>query len=1153
MAVPCPTCGSPVTEGARFCASCGTQLGEVRDRGELRKVVTILFADVTGSTSLGEQLDPERLRALLGSYFTEMTHVIASWGGTVEKYIGDAIMAAFGVPTVREDDAERALRAALEMGERLEALNEGFERDHRVRLQIRIGVNTGEVVAPVGSVPEQLMVTGDAVNVAARLEQAAVPGTVLVGERSYLATRAAFTFEEPMELDVKGKAAPVSARRLVDVLPEPQRGVPGLRAPMIGRDRELETLLGMFDEAVETGRPRMTIVYGTAGIGKSRLTNEFVSAVRARHPAATVLRGRCLAAGHGITYWALAEVLRGIIEVGLADPVEEVRRRLAERIGPMLGGLGLPTQEVDQTIAALATTAGIALDGADRPPVTAEDMARAWPRLATAQVASAPAVWLIEDLHWAGEPVPEMLQRIAAGTEGPLILLATARPEFAETHPEFAAWGGVTTSLSLRPLTDAQSEQLVGSLLEVADLPEKLRAEILSKAEGNPFFVEEIIQRLIDEGTVVREEGHWRATGAEAPPIPDSIQALVASRIDGLPAAVHRVLQEAAVVGRIFWAAPLAKAIGEDVASALHELERKGLILVRPTTSLSGETEYMFKHAVVRDVAYASLPKARRARAHAEVGSWIASISGDRADELAELVADHYYNAVAGEDADLAWLSDAAGREEIRRRAFQALIAAGRIARRRFATPRAVELHKKAISLAVRDEERVDGYEELGRDHESAFHGDEAFAAFAEAIAVARRDPGHAERLAVLTRRAGSVVALRGGSFRGQPDMDAVDVLIDEGLAVATSPRERAALLLAKGAMFIRRAFPADADTRVIEDRLAAVREAALVAEDLDPALRFSILDTLVDLYMAVGDYPAALESAQTALPLLDEIDSPAPAAPAYFEASLAMLGLAGDAPLALELAEKSSEIAKTRSPHEQMHSTFALMRVAYRLGDWDRVEACLEDHLANFALETGVRCINVQMGPSEGALVLAHRGDTQRALELARLPFPFERIVGPIEGAQAGALVAAGAVDEGFDLAERVLATAPRWRSLEAAVAALEASTFNQEADALTRVVTELASLRAVGPHMAALVDRADGRARALRGDPTGADLLRSAAERFDTQLAVFDAARTRELLADVVPASEARGLLETAKAVYERLRATPHLRRVDERLAAL
>ena len=1150
MALACPTCGSPVSPGARFCASCGAQLSEQAELGEQRKVVSILFADVTGSTSLGEQLDPERLRALLGSYFGEMTHVIQSWGGTVEKYIGDAIMAVFGVPTVREDDAERALRAALEMGERLEALNEGFERDHRVRLQIRIGVNTGEVVAPVGSAPEQLIVTGDAVNVAARLEQAAAPGAILVGERTFLASRSAFTFDEAMDLDLKGKAAPVVARRVLGALAEPQRGVPGLRAPMIGRDRELETLLGLFDEAVETGRPRMTVVYGPAGIGKSRLTNEFVSAVRARHPEAAVLRGRCLAAGHGITYWALAEVLRGMIGVGLADPADQVRTRLTEGIGPMLSGLGLPPQEIDQTIAALATTAGIGLNG-DGRQVSAEDMARAWPRLATAHVASAPAVWLIEDLHWAGEPVPEMLQRIASGTEGPLILLATARPEFAETHPEFAAWGGLTTSLSLRPLTDAQSQELIGSLLDIADLPDALRAEILAKAEGNPFFVEEIIQRLIDQGTVVHEDGHWRATGAAPPPIPDSVQALVAARIDGLPAAVHRTLQEAAVVGRVFWAAPLAEATHDDVAGALHELERKGLIFVRPTTSLAGETEYMFKHAVVRDVAYASLPKARRAQAHAQVGAWIESIAGERSDELAELIADHYFNAVAGEDADLAWLSDARGREEVRRKAFAALIAAGRVARRRFATPWAVELHERAIALATSDEERLDGYEEVGRDHESGFHGDEAFAAFSEAIEIARRHPQWRERLAVLARRAASMVALRGGSFRGQPDMHAVDKLIDEGLAATTSPRERAQLLLAKGGMFIRRAFPADTEERSIEGRLAAVREAASIAADLDPALQFLILDTLIDLLMAAGDYAGALATAKTALPLLDEIGNLAPAGP-YFEAALAVLDLAGETPLALELARKSSAIDKTRSPHEQMHSTYALMRVGYRIGDWDLVEASLDEHLANFALETGVHCINVQRGPSQGAVVVAHRGRTERALELASMPFPFEGIIGPIEGAQACALVAAGAIDEGLALAEQVLASAPRWRAFDAAAAALEAVTFGDDAEAIDRQLTNLADLRAVGPHPAAMHDRADVRARALRGDPEGVALLRSVVNQFDAQSAVFDAARTRELLADAAP-EEARSLLESALAVYRQLGATPHIDRADARLAAL
>jgi hypothetical protein len=312
------------------------------------------------------------------------------------------------------------------------------------------------------------------------------------------------------------------------------------------------------------------------------------------------------------------------------------------------------------------------------------------------------------------------------------------------------------------------------------------------------------------------------------------------------------------------------------------------------------------------------------------------------------------------------------------------------------------------------------------------------------------------------------------------------------------------------------------------------------------------VADTLTDLYVAAEDYAAARDTMQAALPLLDEMGEPAPAAPAYFEASQAMLHLAGDAPLAMQLAEKSYELTKTRSPHEQMHSTSALIRVGYRLGDWDRVEAALEEHLANFALESAVRCINVQMGPSEGSLVLSNRGQPERALELAAMPKPFDHLVGPIEGAQAEALVAAGSVDEGLALAQTVLADSPRWRAFDAAVAALEALTFGPDAEALRRLVGDLADLRAAGPHLAALIQRAEGRARTLGGDPNGADILRSAVGAFDAQRAIFDAARTRELLADAV-ADEARGLLESALGVYRQLRATPHVTRVEERLAAL
>jgi len=349
----------------------------------------------------------------------------------------------------------------------------------------------------------------------------------------------------------------------------------------------------------------------------------------------------------------------------------------------------------------------------------------------------------------------------------------------------------------------------------------------------------------------------------------------------------------------------------------------------------------------------------------------------------------------------------------------------------------------------------------------------------------------------------------------------------------------------------VRRAFPADVEDHALDDRLAAVREAASIAQDLDPELQFTVFDTLVDLSMAAGDYAGALATAKTAMPLLDKIGTAAPAGP-YFEAALAMLDLAGDTPLALELARKSSAIDKNRSPHEQMHSTYALMRVGYRIGDWDLVQASLDEHLGNFALETGVHCINVQMGPSQGAVMLADRGQTERALELSRMPFAFEGIVGPIEGAQASALIAAGEVAEGLALAEKVLATAPRWRALEAAAAALQAVTFNGDALALDRQLTRLADVRAVGPHMAAIYDRAAGRAKALRGDPEAAALLRSVVESLDAQSAIFEAARTRELMADVMP-HEARSLLEAALAVYRQLGAVPHVARVEARLATL
>ena len=883
-----------------------------RGVGEERKIVTILFADVIGSTGLGEQLDPERLRALLGVYFAAMAKIIESWGGTVEKYIGDAVMAVFGIPVVHEDDAERALRAALEMRERLGELNADFERQHQVTLGVRIGVNTGEVFTPGGAAPDTGFVAGDPVNTAQRIEAAAEPGEILVGERTFGATQRAFRFGEPRMLELKGKADAVRVYGLVEKLAEATpRGMRGLSAPMIGRDREHVTLTGLLDETIESGKPRLVVIYGLAGIGKSRLTNEFIASAQAASPEIRVLRGRCLSAGHGITYWALGEILRGACQIGLDETREVAREKLRTGVATILEPLGLPPEDAQMTTAALATTVGIRLDDAPEEaagPGSAEDLARAWPRFATAYAAAGPAVWVIEDLHWSGEPAVEMLAQIARRTDGPLLIVATARPEFADQHPGFGPGGQDAVAISLRPLNDSQSNDLVDRLLAVAELPDGLRAEIVAKADGNPFFVEEILQRLIDEGALERDGERWRATQSIGEvKIPDSVQALLAARIDALQPEERRVLQEAAVVGRSFWAAAVEAVGGTDLEPSLAALERKGLILVRPTTTLAGQTEFLFKHALTRDVAYGTLPKARRARAHGAVADWIAELASDRSDEFAELIASHYWAAIRGDGADLAWIDDADGREAVRRRALAALLAAGRAARHRFAVDRAVELHEQALELATDDAERLDAFEQMARDHETAFHGDAMLVASMSALEIARKDPSARDRVAVLARHAAGMAAHRGGAFVTEPDFDAMQELIREGLEAVTDERERAWLLAADAAMIRNRRRVVEEVSEPMQPRLDAAHEAGRIAERLgDPNLMTVVADTLSDLYLMEGDIEGALAALEPSLPMIEKIERPAARAQWYHSLSMKLLWLTGDSARAGHVAGSS-------------------------------------------------------------------------------------------------------------------------------------------------------------------------------------------------------------------------------------------------------
>ena len=1122
--------------------------------GEERKVATILFADVIGSTELGEQLDPERLRALLRTYFEAMSEVIASCGGTLEKYIGDAIVAVFGVPTVHEDDPVRAIRAAVEMLERLDQLNRSFQQRHGITLAIRIGINTGEVLASVGGAGDQL-VAGDAVNVAARLEQSAEPGAVLVGERTQLMARRLVRFGQPTALEVKGKTGPLVAYRVEGFGSGGEARMAALRSPLVGRDRELNHLSSLLDETLETATPRFVLVYGPAGIGKSRLIVEFLAAARARSDF-NVLTGRCRATGRGITYWALAEILRQAFGIALDDPADVAAEKMVRGARAALAGLELPEQELARTVSALATTAGIPLpdDALSElePRLVVDELARAWPRFATALARNRPTIVVVEDLHWAGEPLLEMLARLIGRSDGPLLIVATARPEFAATRPSFVAGREGATAISLQSLTEAEGTALFEGLLQSVELPGGLQREIVRTADGNPFFLEEIVLQMIDTGVIVRERDRWRASVENAAiALPDTVHGVIAARIDTLAGDDKRVLQEAAVVGRRFWLEPLSRVLAEAaVTSALLRLEERGLVVARPTSSLSGQAEYQFKHALVRDVAYAGLPKARRARAHAEHAVWLEELASDRREELAELIAAHYTSALTGEDADLAWADDSAGWQTARTRGFEALLAAGDAARRRFAVARALELHEQALSLAAGNAlERGRALAALGDDQEAAYHGDEAFEAYLPALELLRGEPGADALRAHICLMASRMAAVKWGGFRSKPTPELWDSLVDEGLAAARDEETHAWLTVLKGNIGVRRMRLRVDDPLSLDERLQFAEAGVDAAERLDrPAVLSQSYRTSALLRSLAGDWDRTLELARRDIRLVDRLD-PAEQAFALFFDALFFMEIAGEFRESADYAERSLELARTLTPHEHMHGTYTVMHARYHLGTWSELDALATEHVAALASEAGIGCPYARAGQLFAALGLAHQGRLDRAAELAATFTPdLEKPALP-EALLARYLVARGDAVAGRELAEQIVGR-PVYAEENAyeILAMLEALVALEDWDALTGYLPRARGFSDAFALAEPATDRAAGIASAAAGDPaTAEECLTRALQRFEKLGVVFDAALTTERLAAVLPNGQATRLLREALATYKQLDAAPHAERLQ------
>ena len=1153
--VACPNCGAVAAGDARFCANCGTPLGATTS--EERKLATILFADVIGSTDLGEQLDPERLRALLQEYFAAMSHVIEDWSGTVEKYIGDAVLAVFGVPTAREDDPVRALRAATEMLAQIERLNPDFEARHGVRLAVRIGVNTGEVLAPVGArAGGQFLVSGDPVNVASRLQGAADPGTVLVGERTWATARNAFEFSDPISLDVKGKREAVIARKLGPALAVEERGV-RFQAPMVGRERELETILGLLDDAVEEAQPRLAVISGAAGIGKSRMLREFVGAATERHPDLLVLRGRCVAVGHNITFWALGEVLRAACGISLDEPADGAVEKLRRTVATVLEPLGVRQSELDETFHALAVSASLPVSGnpldSIEPERVGEEMARAWPRFLSGLAAKTPTTVLLEDLHWADEGMVAMIELIASRSSGKLLVIGTTRPEFLERRARFG--GGDVTVVALRPLTEAQSERLVTELLGDSDPLQALLMDVRQKADGNPFFLEEILQRLIDEGALVRQDGRWVATErAQTVRLPDTIHALLAARIDALPAAEKALLQQAAVVGRIFWPGSLGAATnGLDLADVLRSLERRGLISARTSSSIEGQPEYIFRHVLIRDVAYASVPKARRARAHAETGRWLEHLAADRLEEFGEMLAYHFAAAAAGEDADLAWAAEPGQHEELRARAVNALIRAGTAARRRFSVDKAIELHQQALALASGDLERTRVQEELGDDHKALFHMDEAVSFYLDAVESRRAVDNDADSIGrVAAKLAGS--ARRWGAFKEAPPHQRIREIVQVTMEREVSERVRAELVISAAALGDYRPRSSSKTPLSGTERRAIPRYIALAKEGLDlatrlddPALMGLGYDVLETLYWHARDIDGYRETADRKLAMVDRLAARSDKADTVIGAT-SSYAEAGRYTEALAIAEQAHQMTAELSNHERMHATFYLMNAAYALGEWDRVAEVLPWHAAAAIAEGDVNCPTVRGGGPLGAIMLIQRGEMERAAELVPLDEDahsrdtlFDRsLIARYAFLRDRSDIAGKILDQMAADPDRTIYPDGYEFFLETLLDMRRMAEVERFLPAARDLVPALAIL---GP----IADRVEARLALEQGEESRArDLLEFAVQGFEDLKVPYDTAQSQELLASVMPPVERRALLERALATYERLGARPSVDRV-------
>jgi class 3 adenylate cyclase/tetratricopeptide (TPR) repeat protein len=611
----CTKCGQENPDVARFCLACGTPLQPAAQREE-RKVVTVLFADLVGFTSRAEAMDPEDVRALLAPYHQRLRSELERFGGTVEKFIGDAVVALFGAPVAHEDDPERAVRAALAIRD--------WVREDEADLQLRIAVNTGEALIALGARPEagEGMASGDVVNTTARLQSAAPVNGILVGETTWRATRDRIDYVEHEPVSAKGKSEPIEvwepvhARARVGMDLE-QR----VLTPLVGRERELAAIVDAFDRVCREREPQLLTLVGVPGIGKSRLVAELFQHLEASPELVWWRQGRALPYGAGISFWALGEMVKAQAGIHENDDETTAAGKLRESVVQTVDD-----HELDWVVRQLEPLVGLGDESAtDRTEAFA-----AWRRYLEGLADQRPLVLVFEDLHWADDGLLDLVDHLAEWASGvPILILGTARPELLDRR---ANWGGGklnASTLALSPLADADAARVIGAVLEQALLPAELQEALLERAGGNPLYAEQFARLFVEYGSVAEM------------PVPENVQGIIAARLDALPEPEKQLLHDAAVLGKVFWSGAVANG---DTDAALHALARKGFVRRERRSAVAGETEYAFRHVLVREVAYGQIPRPARAEKHVAAAEWVEGLG--REDDHAELIAYHYVTAL---------------------------------------------------------------------------------------------------------------------------------------------------------------------------------------------------------------------------------------------------------------------------------------------------------------------------------------------------------------------------------------------------------------------------------------------------------------------------------------------------------------------------